>query len=289
MGGSLNTIAPIFTPYPVDPDHPLNRGLRAWWLAIPDLYGGRQWFDLCDRYHFSLTNFTWTNSYRPGGMGQLAGDGASSYGALPGLAEFNWDHTQPFTISAWINLSVINTYHTIFSTLDPANGYRGWELSTTDNFTGLFLYLVNTWTSDAIGVYGGWPPVGSWQHITITWDGSGRAAGCTYYLNGLPQPLTVYTGASGTIVGTMASAIPLRIGSRVDGTGTIRGLIDDEKIYDRVLGPDQAAALYWEGILGYPETLNRIMPRAVRPPTAAFPPLNVDVVLSGAPFGGSLL
>ncbi len=81
-----------------------------------------------------------------------------------------------------------------------------------------------------------------WQHVLITWDGSSQAANVHIYRNG------VETGYSTTVNGVDppdddASSI-VRIGSRSGGQNVFDGLIDDVRIYNRILSAADVQALY---------------------------------------------
>jgi hypothetical protein len=80
-----------------------------------------------------------------------------------------------------------------------------------------------------------------WNHVVGTWDGSTVQV----YVNGT-------AGASGTFSGSAASAYPFVIGILGDPYYTINGLIDDVRIYDRALAP-QEISLLSQGYGGPPE------------------------------------
>jgi hypothetical protein len=57
---------------PVNPNAPLNRGLVGWWLNLPSRGKGNTFFDLCGKYHGTLTNGpTWSGARRSGGFGSI--------------------------------------------------------------------------------------------------------------------------------------------------------------------------------------------------------------------------
>ncbi|MFM7867802.1 MAG: LamG-like jellyroll fold domain-containing protein, partial [Planctomycetaceae bacterium] len=62
-----------------------------------------------------------------------------------------------------------------------------------------------------------------WQHLVVRYDGSGRAAGLSIFLNGLSVPLEVVRDS---LSGTIDSSEPLRIGRRDEGLGYY-GLLDE--------------------------------------------------------------
>jgi hypothetical protein len=76
-------------------------------------------------------------------------------------------------------------------------------------------------------------PPDQWHHVFATYDGSGKAAGAKCYLNGKPLDMTVSVDKlSGSIV---TEKVQLRIGGRTPGATRFKGLIDDVRVYERVL------------------------------------------------------
>jgi hypothetical protein len=74
-----------------------------------------------------------------------------------------------------------------------------------------------------------------WYHVALTYDGSGKAAGLRLYLNGGIAEVDVLRDS---LSGSIRTDAPLTVGSLALGTA-FRGQIDDLRLYDRALGPDQ--------------------------------------------------
>ena len=81
--------------------------------------------------------------------------------------------------------------------------------------------------------------MGDWHHVTLTYDGSGRASGLFLYVGGKLFETDIVKDA---LTGSIASDAPLRVGSRALGKPFI-GQIDDLRLYDRTLTPEQAERL----------------------------------------------
>jgi hypothetical protein len=98
------------------------------------------------------------------------------------------------------------------------------------------------------GAEGTWhSPAGSinmdaWQHVAVVYDDSSDANDPVLYIDGIPQTLTeLYTpsGTSGSDAG-----IDLNIGNRSISTArTFDGILDDVRIYDRMLDATEIAEL----------------------------------------------
>ena len=73
----------------------------------------------------------------------------------------------------------------------------------------------------------------------MTYDGSGRAEGVTVFVDGVPQPLEIIQDS---LTGTIRNSEPLRIGRR-QASASLKGLVDDVRIYDRRLSGDEVSQL----------------------------------------------
>jgi hypothetical protein len=84
--------------------------------------------------------------------------------------------------------------------------------------------------------------MGAWQHVVVTWDGSNSAAGIHMYRNGIEYPYVRNidgVGARGD-----DSAGNLWIGNASLMSRTFNGIIDDPRIYNRVLTPAEVMNLF---------------------------------------------
>ena len=84
-------------------------------------------------------------------------------------------------------------------------------------------------------------PLGTWTTVTVTYDGSSRAAGIAIYADGVPLDTDVvrdrlykditYSKARGDLL----DRAPLAIGARFRDSGFKHGRIDDLRIFDVAL------------------------------------------------------
>lgn len=79
---------------------------------------------------------------------------------------------------------------------------------------------------------------GEWVHLAGTYDG----ASMHFYVNGVEQGVGI-PGPSGIA----ASALPLGIGARSDGTGKYQGSVDDIRVYNRALSAAEIQELMTAG------------------------------------------
>lgn len=70
---------------PINWDHPLNRGLVGWWLALPQWSGGTKWYDLCGKYDGTLMSGpSWSRRSTPDGTEGLSFSSAGgNYVTIP--------------------------------------------------------------------------------------------------------------------------------------------------------------------------------------------------------------
>ncbi|MBI4601579.1 MAG: DUF1553 domain-containing protein [Planctomycetes bacterium] len=92
-------------------------------------------------------------------------------------------------------------------------------------------------TEEAIGLAAG--PDG-WRHVAFTYDGSRVASGVKVYSGGEPLRLKVLLDELNQ---TFASKEPFRIGAGGGPGGRFRGLIDDVRVYSRVLSEEEVRIL----------------------------------------------
>src|SRR5262249_30651615 len=96
-------------------------------------------------------------------------------------------------------------------------------------------------------------PVGQWRHVLLTYDGSGKAAGITLFVDG--RQIRHSTGTS-RLQGSIRSPNPVSLGAR--GTSfPFSGAIDEVSLFSRALNAAEAerlAAATWPDlVLATPE------------------------------------
>ncbi len=143
-----------------------------------------------------------------------------------------------FTLASWIFPTAPDG--TIVSRAgDGDQGEVGWglslvggkvrvKLSTRDLDDGVIVETVNAL------------PLGEWQHVVATYDGSKTPAGFHVYLNGQAQALKPLLDAVGN---RLPQRLPLRIGAGGSSSVRFRGFIADVRIYGAVLTPLEAAVV----------------------------------------------
>lgn len=148
---------------------------------------------------------------------------------IPEAGDFEKD--QPFSCGAWIKLPRGGVTGSIVARMGDLNDLRGWDLWIGGNLLGA--HINHEWPDDAIMVVSRNPiRPRDWNHVLMTYDGSGKAAGVKLYVNGQLQPATVQAD---TLKNSVRTSVPLKIAQRNSTARLDNLLIQDVRVYDRVL------------------------------------------------------
>jgi hypothetical protein len=168
----------------------------------------------------------------------------------------DFSRDEPFTISLWINTPDVKdravVWHRSQSWTDA--GSRGYELLIENG--KLNAALIHFWPGNAISVRTVEPiPVGAWQLVTVTYDGSSRADGIKIYIDGkqtateivrdsLTKTIDYIKRARANNDGDLVEVDELTLGQRFRDRGFKDGLVDELKIFDRELTALEVANLF---------------------------------------------
>jgi Concanavalin A-like lectin/glucanases superfamily len=210
----------------------------------------------------SLSGTTFSSNRLGGCLNFASGNKVTTTGS-----SYNWERTQPFSVAVWFLVSSTSAGQTFVSTLNVSSNYRGWELSFDQANQTVQFFLISTWSSNAIQQKISIAlSANTLYHCAVTYNGSAAAAGIAMYLNGNAVAMSSpYNSLSATIVST----VPLRLGTRSDGSAALVGTLNDLAIWNRVLSASEVAELYaapWQIFQPL------IPPAALVPATVAFAP-----------------
>lgn len=148
---------------------------------------------------------------------------------IPAAGDF--EKNQAFTVGAWVKVGA-NQTGSVVARMDDANKYRGWDLWLEGGKVGM--HIVHEWEPDALKVVSRNPiPTGQWAHVLVSYDGSAKAAGVKVYVNGAVQQVNV---ANDKLKGSTHTDVPLKIGQRHTTSRLADAMVQDLRIYGRVLG-----------------------------------------------------
>lgn len=149
---------------------------------------------------------------------------------------------QPLSLGAWIWLP--EDFKGEASILARMGGdeekYRGWDLWVKDQDFGLS--IVHRWTSVALTVRSTEKPLkrGVWQHLFVTYDGSGRTPGAKIFVDGIEVNAN---RDRNTLEGPVHSPFALRIGRR-ERSHHLEGVaVQDVRIHLQRISTNEVRAL----------------------------------------------
>lgn len=144
---------------------------------------------------------------------------------------FAFERDEPFSVSA--NLFVTAKGGSPFGKMDDKNGAKGWDLE----FHGLrpSVHLIHHWPNNAIHIQAEQDVAAdTFTNFTITYDGSGKAAGLNLFVNGVLAKVTVKADG---LRDSIRTSTPFSIGRRGNASTPFEGRIDELKIFKRELSP----------------------------------------------------
>lgn len=189
----------------------------------------------------TITNGGWSGAVSPlTNMVTLSGTGNME---SANNTNQNFDFNQPFSVSAWFEITTTSVEQTLVGHLDTASNFRGWELDLNGfaSPASLTFLLISTYPSNLINVLLTGISNAVLYNVVVTYDGSATAAGVKVYLNGVLHATSV---VNDTLSATTQNSIPIFLGARNDGTNKLTGEIGPTYIWDRVLTSSEAASVF---------------------------------------------
>lgn len=199
-------------------------------------------------------------------------EGNFEYMDLDDAGQFeSYDH---FSISMWVKPDSAGKVQTLAANSgDKNNFWRGWILEM-DSSNNPYLQLIHSYPHNYIDQQSMHRlEAGKWNHLVATYDGSGKAAGIHFYINGKKAPgktrydhlykstLTIRSGDHAL------SKRPIRIGRSYRGFtgeyGIFTGAFDEIQFFDETLSELEARQLFdpttIESILKSPEEHQQLL------------------------------
>ena len=160
----------------------------------------------------------------------------------------NFRRHDPFTISLWLQTPDVKERAVVFhrSRAWTDAGSRGYELLIEEGRAKWS--LIHFWPGDAISIRALDPlPLHTWVNVTVTNDGSSRAAGLRLFINGQPARTEIIRDhLTKDITGGGGDTIAL--GERFRDRGFKGGLIDDLRVFTRELTPAEVLSVSGTGV-----------------------------------------
>lgn len=179
-----------------------------------------------------------------GRVGRAISVDAKSFVEFPQASDFERDAA--FSFSVWVYQKKLGG-GALLSRMDDAGAHRGFDLLST-NQGQLQVHMVHKWPDNAVKVYTEQNDVlkpDRWQHVAVTYDGTSKASGVKIYVDG---QLVNHKSERDSLSATIRTDQPLRLGRRSTGS-TLTGTLDELRIYERALMPDEVLRLAAQGPL----------------------------------------
>ncbi|HUS06846.1 MAG TPA: DUF1553 domain-containing protein, partial [Bryobacteraceae bacterium] len=182
-----------------------------------------------------------TISYQPGRMGGAASFDGTAYLDAKDAGAF--DIEDRFSISAWVYSDSMPDGSVVSKMVDNPKG-KGYGIYL--NAGKVHVHLTSNYADDAIRLETEEAlSAKSWHNVLVTYSGSRMAEGVRIYADGRLLPAKVQLDTLYRPFRNAGKAFrePLRIGGGAGADRRFRGLIDDVRLYDRVLGPEEISSL----------------------------------------------
>jgi cytochrome c553 len=151
----------------------------------------------------------------------------------------DFDKDQPFTCAAWVKLNYGGQLASVVARMDVDHDFRGWDMWLENGRLGT--HIVNFWDKDGLKVLTNRSVApGEWNHLLVSYDGSGKAEGVKLYINGELQQSTIMVNK---LHSTIRTKVPLKIGQRSKGQALDNAQIQDLRIYGRTLPAQEVVQL----------------------------------------------
>jgi hypothetical protein len=170
--------------------------------------------------------------------------------AILGKGVGYYERTQPFSIDLWVKAAQVYEDVVILHHRETENaGNAGYQLQLEKNH--LRWEMMHARAGNGISLLSKQPiPVNEWTHITLTYDGSSRAAGTALYLNGARAETEVTRdNLTRTIIpngnaNQADQALGLAFGRRLRAQPMKGGAIDEVRVFRSALAPVEVQHLH---------------------------------------------
>ena len=147
----------------------------------------------------------------------------------------DFEKDQSWSVGAWVKLPSPSASGALLARMDDQNHFRGWDLWVENGRVGT--HIIHRWQEDAVKVVATEPlPKDRWNHVLVTYDGSGKAAGVKVYVNGQVQNTRPQADS---LKGTIRTQVPWAIGRRSTGSAVVGLALQDIRLYRRVLSAEE--------------------------------------------------
>jgi hypothetical protein len=170
-----------------------------------------------------------------GKLGKAVGFDGHRY--VNGGKVLSFNYLDPVTFAAWIYPTAANG--AILSSVEDLYQGSGYGLYLRDG--KLTYHFTMRWTDLGMRLETQQPLVlNQWHHVAFTYDGRRKPSGARFYVDGVPQEIKVLFNEMSWPLGDPQ---PFRIGAGEGPEDRFQGAIEDVRVYNRALSPEEAGVL----------------------------------------------
>lgn len=154
----------------------------------------------------------------------------------------NFARNEPFSVAAWVRPAKDGVTGAVVARMDVGSGHRGWDLLVEGR--NLAFHLIDTWPDNALKAGTQRPALnpGQWAHVVVSYDGSGKAGGVKFFVNGKEAPSRALADKLKPDAETRSNT-PLRLGQRSNSVVFEEGQVQDLRIFAKRLSAGDAERL----------------------------------------------
>ncbi len=175
------------------------------------------------------------------GEGGIPGSKALKFGAntqvqLPNSDYFSAD--KPFSVTLWIYQPTGSDNFAVVYQMDPDDKNRGWGIDIGARVVAFRLIGDEGKTVSIVAGFQEQLKPGTWNHVAVSYDGSRKQAGLSFYLNGRAIPTQGAGDQTTELVGEIRTKSPMLVG----GNGKLffqGGAIADLRIFTRPISVEE--------------------------------------------------
>lgn len=185
-----------------------------------------------------LYNYTGSNYITPLPVGNALSLDGSSYVTVTNQTPYNFDVTNPFSISCWVKTTNASSGFDGFVTKNQDGTNNGWYVCRRGTFgTTQFVIRAN----GSANIVNGAVVIndGNWHNILVTYSGNSNRSGMKIYVDGVLDT----AGTSNAMTTPSTNSDNVVIGNFATGTDKFTGLIDEVQIFNYVVSSAEINAI----------------------------------------------
>ena len=148
---------------------------------------------------------------------------------------------QGFSYGAWVKVGKFGVNGSILARMDAKQAFRGYDLYQADR--SFAVHIVDAFPDNALKLTtGNVAKPGTWQHVFVTYDGSGKEAGVKVFVDGKEEKLKAATNSLKPTA-VINAKTPFLVGQRSAGASFEEGSVQDVRVYARAIPAADVRAL----------------------------------------------